>query len=287
MALATVRRAVDADVDALVRIQSDTWRAAYAGLVPAEALAHLSTPAAREAWRAAVSAGGGHHVFVAVEGEWTVGFCAAAHYGGENGASIAEVSTLLVEPRWGRRGHGRRLLTATFRWLAVDGAREGVVWVPEPDVASRAFYDRVGWDSDGLVRTLDAGDREVREIRLAGALRVENRDPRHRSVPPASTMSTRSSGSRPSPGGPPTPRSFRRPRWIGWTGRTPERPGPPPSQPATVTTCWSPRRVTGRWGSVPPDRQDSTIRMHRAAGRRSRRCSSSRAGAGAGTAGDC
>ena len=38
MALATVRRAVDADVDALVRIQADTWRAAYAGLVPAEAL---------------------------------------------------------------------------------------------------------------------------------------------------------------------------------------------------------------------------------------------------------
>ena len=33
MAVATVRRAVDADVDALVRIQSDTWRAAYAQLV--------------------------------------------------------------------------------------------------------------------------------------------------------------------------------------------------------------------------------------------------------------
>ena len=51
MALATVRRAVDTDVDALVRIQSDTWRAAYADLVPAEALAQLSGPAAREAWR--------------------------------------------------------------------------------------------------------------------------------------------------------------------------------------------------------------------------------------------
>jgi L-amino acid N-acyltransferase YncA len=126
MALASVRRAVDADVDALLRIQSDTWRAAYAELVPAEALAQLSTPAAREAWRAAVGAGGGHHVFVAVEGEWTVGFCAAAHYGGENGAAIAEVSTLLVEPRWGRRGHGGRLLAAAADALRGHGSEMGV-----------------------------------------------------------------------------------------------------------------------------------------------------------------
>src|SRR5690349_24820630 len=112
MAVATVRRAVEADVDALVRIQSDTWRAAYAQLVPASAIAELTGPAARASWRAAVTAGGGHHVFVASEGDWTVGFCAAAHYGGENGAAIDEVRTLLVEPRWGRRGHGGRLLVA-------------------------------------------------------------------------------------------------------------------------------------------------------------------------------
>jgi GNAT superfamily N-acetyltransferase len=178
MALATVRRAVDADVDALVRIQSDTWRAAYAGLVPAEALAHLSTPAARAAWRAAVGAGGGHHVFVAVEGEWTVGFCAAAYYGGENGgqrpgehgAAIAEVSTLLVEPRWGRRGHGGRLLAAAADALRAHGARVGWAWVPEADAVSRAFYGHAGWDADGAVRGLDTGSGTLREIRLSGPL---------------------------------------------------------------------------------------------------------------------
>src|SRR3954454_18568991 len=166
MALASVRRAVDADVDALLRIQSDTWRAAYAELVPAEALAQLSTPAAREAWRAGggpggggprvvVGAGGGHHVFVAVEGEWTVGFCAAAHYGGENGAAIAEVSTLLVEPRWGRRGHGGRLLAAAADALRRSGAEMGWAWIPETDGVSRAFYGQAGWAADGAVRGLD------------------------------------------------------------------------------------------------------------------------------------
>jgi L-amino acid N-acyltransferase YncA len=177
MALATVRRAVDADVDALLRIQSDTWRAAYAELVPAEALAQLSTPAAREAWRAAVGAGGGHHVFVAVEGEWTVGFCAVAHYGGENGAAIAEVSTLLVEPRWGRRGHGGRLLAAAADALRGHGAEMGWAWVPETDAVSRAFYGHAGWEADGAVRGLDTGAGLLREVRMSGPLDLRLREP--------------------------------------------------------------------------------------------------------------
>lgn len=175
MAVATVRRAVDADVDALLRIQSDTWRAAYAGLVPAEALAHLSTPAAREAWRAAVGAGGGHHVFVATEGEWTVGFCAAAHYGGADGAAIAEVSTLLVEPRWGRRGHGGRLLAAAAEALRGHGATVGQAWVPEADAASRAFYEHADWTADGAVRGLDTGAGTLREVRVSGPLELHLR----------------------------------------------------------------------------------------------------------------
>lgn len=175
MALATVRSAGPADVDAVVRIQSDTWRAAYAGLVPAAALAGLTGPDAREAWGAAIAAGGGYHVLVAEEGEWTVGFCAAAFYAGEDGAAIAEVTTLLVEPRWGRRGHGGRLLAAAADALRGHGATAGRAWVPEVDTVSRAFYGRAGWDADGAVRGLDTGDGTVREIRLSGPLDLQLR----------------------------------------------------------------------------------------------------------------
>jgi L-amino acid N-acyltransferase YncA len=175
MAVATVRRAVEADVDALVRIQSDTWRTAYAELVPAEAIAGLTGPESRDAWRAAVRAGGGHHVFVANEGEWTVGFCAAAHWTGENGSGIAEVTTLLVEPRWGRRGHGGRLLAAAAEALRGHGARVGQAWIPEADAVSRAFYGHAGWEADGAVRGLDTGAGTLREIRLSGPLDVRLR----------------------------------------------------------------------------------------------------------------
>ncbi|MFC5993172.1 GNAT family N-acetyltransferase [Pseudonocardia hispaniensis] len=169
MAIATVRPAAAADIDEIVRIQATVWRTAYADLVPAEALDRLVGPAARQAWAAALNAGPGYHVLVAGEGAWTVGFCAAACYTGEGGV-LAEINTLLVEPRWGRRGHGGRLLAAAAAHLRADGAQRGHAWVPETDLVAQRFYARAGWEPDGAARTLDTGDGPLREVRLAGTL---------------------------------------------------------------------------------------------------------------------
>lgn len=181
MAIAAVRRAADTDIDEIVRIQATTWEAAYAELVPPAALAQLRSPQARQAWEAAVRAGGDHVVLVATEGEWTVGFCAAAPAQVPDGAQApddptlgpehwVEIGALLVEPRWGRRGHGGRLLAGAAHALQAGGARYGLAWVPEADTASRKFYERAGWQPDGTVRVLDTGDGELREIRLTGSL---------------------------------------------------------------------------------------------------------------------
>lgn len=172
MALASVRPAADTDVDEIVRIQAETWRLVYADLLPPAALDALTSPDARKTWEDAVHAGEPFHVFVAQEGAWTVGFCAAARYEGRGG-SIAEVSTLLVEPRWGRRGHGGRLLAVAGAALRRAGSQTGRAWVPEADHASRRFYDRAGWAADGAVRTLDTGDGTLREIRHAGTLDLQ------------------------------------------------------------------------------------------------------------------
>jgi L-amino acid N-acyltransferase YncA len=173
MALASVRPAVDADVDEIVRIQAETWRLVYADVLPPAALEALTSDDARGTWHDAVAAGEPFHVLVAQEGDWTVGFCAAAHYAGQGGATIAEVSTLLVEPRWGRRGHGGRLLAAAAAALRAAGSEQGRAWVPEADTASRRFYARAGWAADGAVRTLDTGEGTVREVRHTGTLELQ------------------------------------------------------------------------------------------------------------------
>lgn len=173
MATAAVRNAAVTDVDDIVRLQAGTWRVAYAGLLPDTALDQVESPEARDAWAAAVRAGAGSRVLVATEGRWTVGFCAAAL---SEDPAWAEIAVLLVEPRWGRRGHGGRLLAAATRMLDELGARHGLVWVPESDEASRRFYGRAGWGPDGQLRILDTGDGELREVRLTGSLDLRLHD---------------------------------------------------------------------------------------------------------------
>jgi GNAT superfamily N-acetyltransferase len=173
MADVSVRPAVAADADEIGRIQILTWQVGYANLLPAAVLEALSPEQAAGAWRDAITAppSAKHHVLVAKEQDWTVGFAAigpAADLQPEDPEpqTTVEISPMLVEPRWGRRGHGSRLLAAAVDHARRDGMTRGIIWIPEADTASRDFYTSAGWAPDGLARALDTGAGELREIRL-------------------------------------------------------------------------------------------------------------------------
>ncbi|MEV6241861.1 GNAT family N-acetyltransferase [Lentzea sp. NPDC051838] len=176
MADAGVHLATAQDLAEIIRIHRETWRLAYAQLLPQDVLDTLDT---EEAWAGIVQQGA---VLKATEGSFTVGFVVAskapddevAKADGslpEDAATTALIS-VLVEPRWGRRGHGTRLVAEATERLGGAGATRGIAWIPEADKASRNFYERLGWSGDGTVRTLDAGGRPLREIRMTGPLAV-------------------------------------------------------------------------------------------------------------------
>ncbi|MEU0878934.1 GNAT family N-acetyltransferase [Lentzea sp. NPDC005914] len=176
MADAGVDIATAADLAEIIRIHRETWRLAYSQLLPQEVLDTLDTD---EAWALAVQQGA---VLKAMEGDWTVGFVVASKAPDDevakadgslpDDADTTALLSVLVEPRWGRRGHGTRLVAEATRRLKEAGATRGIAWVPEADKASRNFYERLGWSGDGTVRTLDAGGRPLREIRVSGPLAV-------------------------------------------------------------------------------------------------------------------
>jgi L-amino acid N-acyltransferase YncA len=161
-----VREARAGDVPEIARIQVETWRTAYKRFLPPSVLAALDVARAEQAWAPAVDAPPPYRLLVATEHEWTVGF-AAVGPSGEDDARDGEaaVAVLLVEPRWGRRGHGSRLLAAAVDFLRGDGTTRVVAWVPDGDRASAAFYEAAGWERDGLTRTLEAEGGTVREAR--------------------------------------------------------------------------------------------------------------------------
>ncbi|PXY27989.1 GNAT family N-acetyltransferase [Prauserella muralis] len=182
MSTAAVRPATVADAAEIARIQRDTWRTAYADLLGEDTIGALDLGELTARWAEAAE----HpetDLHVAVEGSFTVGFCVAgpapaAEIAAADGSlppdaeTTGLIATLLVEPRWGRRGHGGRLLAAAAASLRERGAGRGVTWVAQSDSASLSFFRGAGWNPDNTVRTLDTGERTVRELRLTGSLEL-------------------------------------------------------------------------------------------------------------------
>lgn len=170
---ASVRPALPQDAEEIARLQVVTWRTAYRALLPVEVLDGWDADAATASWASAITSPPtpGHGVIVALERNTVVGFTAYAPAeltSGEVADPVgpsAELSTLLVEPRWGRRGHGSRLLAAVSDLVRAGGAARLQVWLLEEDRVSQGFYESAGWGPDGWARTLDTGGDPLREIR--------------------------------------------------------------------------------------------------------------------------
>ncbi len=177
MADVSVRPALAGDASELGRIQVETWRTAYADILPQPVLDRLSAEQASAAWSAAITAPPSrrHRVLVAMEAQWLVGFVALGpaddlEDGDPDPDSTVAVEPILVEPRWGRRGHGSRLLAAAVDHARRFGMTRAIAWVPESDTPTREFLVSAGWAPDGLARALDTGAGELREVRLHASI---------------------------------------------------------------------------------------------------------------------
>lgn len=170
MADVSVRPARPQDAELVAHLQLSTWRTAYADLLPAEVLdAPLKQVAA--VWLNAIEAppSDRHLLLVAQERDQVVGFAASQPVPDDEGlepAVTSELATLLVEPRWGRRGHGSRLLAASVEHWRHAGTTLATTWVFERDQVTRGFLIAAGWEADGLVRGLDVGPRVQRQSRF-------------------------------------------------------------------------------------------------------------------------
>jgi GNAT superfamily N-acetyltransferase len=169
----SVRPARAEDAEAIARVQLVTWRTAYRSMLPAAMLDHWDQTAATDAWRAAVVAPPtpGHRMLVALDNAVVVGYAAVApaelatdEQPSPDGPT-SEVTALLVEPRWGRRGHGSRLLAAVVDLAGATDVSQLQMWVPEADPATARFLTQAGWAADGWARTLDTGSATIRQLR--------------------------------------------------------------------------------------------------------------------------
>lgn len=196
MAVGYVRAARADEAEEIARIQLATWRTAYRRLFPARVLDRLDPTWMAGRWREAIEAppDARHRVLIAIEqaeqsqpaapgnggadAAALVGFAASGPAGQDAAApeeaappsDTAAITDLLVEPRWGRRGHGSRLLAASVALWRGDGFTTAVAWVFEEDPATRSFLRSAGWEPDGARRALDVEDLLVPQLRMHTAL---------------------------------------------------------------------------------------------------------------------
>jgi GNAT superfamily N-acetyltransferase len=189
-----VRVASPDDSGEIARIQLTIWQVAYRSFIPRAVLDRLDADWLRDQWHDAVASppSAEHRVLVAIEEAdpaitsdpptskpetaYRVGFAASgpadvtALAPDENhnalGDGVVAVTELMVEPRWGRRGHGSRLLAASVDHWRVDGYHTAVAWAFRDDVATIAFLTSAGWAPDGAARALDVDDMLVPQVRF-------------------------------------------------------------------------------------------------------------------------
>jgi GNAT superfamily N-acetyltransferase len=170
-----VRAARAADAPELARVQVASWRGSFAGLVPDDVLAELTSAAAEKQWTArwleAITAPptSRHQVQVAVDADRTsvTGFAAAgpATDGDLWPGTDAELYELHVLPDTTGQGHGGRLLHAVADTLAAGGFQTACTWALSADVGRLEFLEAAGWAPDGTHSNLDMGVK-VHVVRL-------------------------------------------------------------------------------------------------------------------------
>ena len=154
-AMVSVRLARSDDADEIARIQVETWRAAYTGLMPDEAIAGFDLESRQRQWRDVLGRAPqpGGATFVVEDAGEVVGFASVGPSRDEDAEQEAELYAIYLHPsRWGS-GIGRALLQRAEESMRSSGFRRALLWVLAGNERAIRFYEAAGWEHDG--RKLD------------------------------------------------------------------------------------------------------------------------------------
>ena len=141
-----IRAANPTDAGSVARVHIDTWKTAYAGIVPAKYLAALSYRARESWWADILSTGHPTTSSLVAETERgeVVGFATGGPESEGNLTYRGELYSIYLLEQYQRQGVGRRLVSALAQHLLVDGIGSMLVWVLEDNHPACQFYESLG-----------------------------------------------------------------------------------------------------------------------------------------------
>lgn len=164
-----VRRAVEADAEAIARLKTRSWQSAYRGQLPDRFLDDLGLDLASriDYWRMQISTqpSAKHEIWAADFDGAVLGFSALGPARRDDEAGSGELYALYIDPPHWNQGLGGSLLTHATERLFHEYAN-AILWVLASNVRARRFYERSGWALDGGTKLENLPDgTELREVR--------------------------------------------------------------------------------------------------------------------------
>lgn len=154
-----IRPASIADVQAIARVDVETWRTTYAGILPDDVLVDMSPRQRSAFWSRFVAKHPGDLIVAVDSRNQVLGFGSCGTQRDLALPTGGEIFSIYVHPDHQGQGIGRQLLLSLFFRLVQSGHTACVLWVLDRN-PSRFFYERLGGRIVARQR-LSYGGREV------------------------------------------------------------------------------------------------------------------------------
>ena len=159
-----IRAATIDDCASIARVQVDSYRTAYAGILPQAYLDHFTYEEQTQDWRDLLSSGSHDILLVAQPDSGEIAGYALGRSGGDIQPFESELVALHVRRSHQRQGLGQQLFTVCAQQLWHKGCTSMMLWVLAQNPA-RAFYEHLGGRLIGTRQVdLGAGDVVATEV---------------------------------------------------------------------------------------------------------------------------
>ena len=162
----SIRWMKEKDVKDLGLIHSDSWRAAYAGIIPNEVLEMKIAKRQADRFLYAYKNKSEETAILLINqsicGFITLGNCRDEDLDEEYG----EIRGIYLSPKYYNKGFGKILLRWGLSELKCKGFTKASLWVLEENLIARKFYEKNGLKFDGTEKTINVG-KELNELRYS------------------------------------------------------------------------------------------------------------------------
>jgi ribosomal protein S18 acetylase RimI-like enzyme len=166
-----VVRATLGDARSIAEIHVNTWRSAYASILPAEYLASLSVDRREMMWRESIAAGT-PELLIAKTSDLALGWLSFGQCRDQAAPeSEGEVWAFYVSPSSWSTGVGRMLWLRTRELMRAQGFTSCSLWVFPQNHRAIAFYRAAGFVPDGTEpKSFELGGAQLQEVRFVAQL---------------------------------------------------------------------------------------------------------------------